>query len=158
MRHVLRTHAVGLVVVVCAVIAGCQHMPWSTSEKSLYDRLGGGPAVKAVVSDFVDRAAGDPKVNFTRQGHPNHWDATPENVAKLKEHLTQFVAQATGGPKEYMGKDMPTVHKDMQITNEEFDAIAADLKATLDKFNVPAKEQGELMAIVGSTHDQIVGK
>ena len=49
-------------------------------EKSLYDRLGGEPAIKAVVDEFVARGASDPKVNFTREGHPNHWNATPENT------------------------------------------------------------------------------
>jgi truncated hemoglobin YjbI len=46
----------------------------------------------------------------------------------------------------------------MQITDAEFSAIAADLKASLDKLNVPAKEQGELMAIVGGTKKDIVTK
>src|SRR6187200_384729 len=38
--------------------------------KSLYDRLGGEPAIRAVVDDFVPRAANDAKVNFTRKGVP----------------------------------------------------------------------------------------
>ena len=129
----------------------------STSDKSLYERLGGQPAISKVVSDFVDRAAGDPAVNFTREGHPNHWQATPENVAKLKEHLTQFVVQATGGPQDYHGKDMQSLHTGMQITDAEFTAIANDLKATLVQDQVPAKEQDDLMKVVASTHDQIVG-
>ena len=94
-----RTFAAGalsLAVLGAGVVVGtgCKHSDSSTSSdstKSLYDRLGGDKAITAVVSDFVDRAAGDPAVNFTRKGHPNQWDATPENVAKLKKHLTQFV-------------------------------------------------------------------
>jgi len=42
---------------------------------------------------------------------------------------------------------MKSAHAGMQITHEEFMALAADLSASLDKFNVPAKEKGELMAI-----------
>src|SRR5687768_1154592 len=52
--------------------------------KTLYERLGGEPAVTAVVEDFVGRAAADPKVNFTRKGTPYEWQATDANVAKLK--------------------------------------------------------------------------
>ena len=37
---------------------------------SLYERLGGEPAITAVVDDFVNRAAGDPAVNFVRKGKP----------------------------------------------------------------------------------------
>lgn len=137
---------------------GCKSWGSGGGAKTLYERLGGEPAISAVVNDFVNRAANDPRVNFTREGQPNHWNATPENVAKVKEHLTQFIVEATGGPKEYHGADMATVHKGMNITDNEFNAAAEDLKASLDKFHVPDKEQTELMNIVGSTRDQIVGK
>ena len=127
-----------------------------TSTRSLYDRLGGEPAVTAVVDDFVNRAAADPKVNFTRKGTDKEWAATPENVAKLKMHLTQFVAMAAGGPQKYAGKPMKPLHAGMKITEAEFNAIAADLVASLDKFKVPQKEKDELMAVVGSTKGDIV--
>jgi hemoglobin len=129
-----------------------------SAEKSLYERLGGEAAIKAVVDDFVARAAGNPKVNFTRKGTPAAWDATPENVAKLKKHLVELIGMVTGGPQKYEGRNMKEAHKGMQITAEEFDALAADLKATLDKFKVPAKEQEELFKIIGSTKDDIVEK
>jgi hemoglobin len=44
----------------------------------------------------------------------------------------------------------------MKITNAEFDAAVGDLKATLDKFQVPTDEQKELLAIVESTRPQVV--
>jgi hemoglobin len=130
----------------------------SMPTKSLYERLGGDAAITAVVSDFVDKAAGDPAVNFTRQNVPGYipWDPTPDNVATLKKHLTQFVEMAAGGPQTYEGRPNKEVHAGMQITDAEFKAIAADLKATLDKYNVPAEEEGELMAAVGGTYNDIV--
>lgn len=127
-------------------------------EKSLYERLGGEPALTAVVDDFVARTASNPKVNFTRKGTPQEWPATPENVAKLKRRLVTFIAEATGGPKKYDGKDMKSAHAGMQISNAEFDALAGDLAASLDKFKVPAKEKGELMAIAASTRGAMVEK
>lgn len=126
------------------------------AEKSLYDRLGGVDAITAVVDDFVGRAAANPEVNFTRAGTEQQWDATPENVAKLKKHLVDFVGMATGGPQKYTGMSMKEAHAGMKITGAEFAAIAADLSATLDKFNVPAKEQAELMSAVGGTRGDIV--
>lgn len=127
-------------------------------EKTLYERLGGEKAIEAVVDDFVGRAAANPKVNITRKGTPMEWKATPENVAAVKKHLVMLVGMLTGGPQKYQGRDMKTAHKGMMITDAEFDAIAGDLKATLDKFNVPAKEQDELLKIVGSTRGDIVEK
>jgi hemoglobin len=124
--------------------------------RSLYDRLGGEPAITAVIDDFVNRAAGDPKVNFTRKGTDKEWAATPDNVAKLKKHLTQFVCMATGGPQKYEGKAMKPVHAGMKITEAEFGAIANDLVASLDKFKVPQKEKDDLIAVVLTTKADIV--
>lgn len=144
-------------------VVGCKSDGMASSKaadmraKSLYERLGGRPAITAVVDDFVSRAASNPKVNFTRQGHANEWDPTPGHIEKLKGHLVTFVASATGGPEKYIGRDMAAAHQGMGITDAEFDALAADLQASLQKFNVPKKEQSELMAIVGTTRKSIVG-
>jgi hemoglobin len=127
-------------------------------EKSLYDRLGGEDAIKAVVDDFVARAAGDDKVNFTRKGTDAEWKATPENVDHLKKGLVKLIGMVTGGPQKYDGKSMKDAHKGMKITDAEFDALAADLKGTLDKFKVPQKEQDELFKIVETTRGDIVEK
>ncbi len=124
--------------------------------KTLFERLGGTAAISKVVDDFVAIAAPDPNVNFTRKGHPNEWDATPENVAKLKKGLVDFIGSATGGTVAYSGRDMVTAHKGMEITDAEFDALAADLKAALDKNKIPAAEQTELLTIVGTTRKAIV--
>jgi hemoglobin len=146
-------------------VAGCQVDKSSSSStntsmngESLYKRLGGEPAIRAVVDDFVAYAAPDPAVNFTRKGHPNEWQATDANVAKFKKHLVQFISKATGGPQTYEGRDMVTAHTGMGITNEEFNAIAGDLKKALDKNNVPSNLQDELIAVVETTRAQIVNK
>jgi hemoglobin len=65
---------------------------------------------------------------------------------------------ATGGPQKYEGRSMKAAHRGMRITDEEFDALAGDLKATLDKFKVPAREQQELLAIIAATRPDIVEK
>jgi hemoglobin len=111
-----------------------------------------------VVDELVTRAAADPKVNFTRKGADKEWKATPENIAKLKAGLVQMIGAATGGPQRYTGKSMKEAHKGMKITAAELDAMAADLKASLDKLKVPAAEQAELLKIVAGTKNDIVGQ
>ena len=138
---------------------GGEAKPMASGQKSLYDRLGGKGAVTAVVNDFVGKAAGDPKVNFTRKGVPGaEWQATDENVKHLKMQLVDFLSMAFGGPNNYKGKTMKASHANMQITSAEFDAIAADLAWALDKNGVPAKEKGEVMTIAASTKKDIVTK
>jgi truncated hemoglobin YjbI len=156
-RVVYPSYPPGTIVLPPRIVAPMP-MPAPVVEKSLFERLGGAKAVEAVVDDFVARTAGNPKVNFARQGTPLEWKPTPENVARLKKHLVQLVTMVTGGPTKYEGRSMKAAHTGMGITDAEFDALAADLKATLDKFKVAAKEQAELLKIVGSTRGDIVEK
>jgi hemoglobin len=141
----------------------------ATTKLALYDRLGGQAGISNLVADFTQRALDDPRVNWTRQGvarggfslhkgKSEMWDPTPENVEKVKKHLVEFLALATGGPAEYTGKQLEGAHADMHISNPEFDAAIGDLKASLDRLKIPNKEQKELLAIVESTRPQIVTK
>jgi hemoglobin len=139
----------------------------SDTKKSLYDRLGGETGIAAIVDDFVNRALADPRVNWERQGveygglmgfreKSAEWQPTAENVTRMKKHISQFLAIATGGPAHYEGRDMKDVHSGMRITNTQFDAAIGDMKATLDNLRVPTEEQKELLSILESTREQVV--
>jgi len=161
MRHLLGSIVLltSLLVVGCGSIPGVGSPDNASAQKnmSLYDRLGGQPAVTKVVEDFVSIAAVDPKVNFRRKEVPGaEWDASPENVAHLKQGLVDFLTTETGGPNAYKGKSMKDVHKNMQITEAQFDASVVDLKQALDKNLVPARLQKELLDIVDKTKGDIV--
>ena len=130
--------------------------PLASAQGSLYDRLGGEPAIASVIDSLVAYAAADTALNFTRMGTANEWEATPENVELLKTRLVQFVGQATGGPQVYAGRDMATAHAGMAITDEEFDVLGGHLAHALDVHDVPAAEKDELMAIVETTRGAIV--
>jgi len=135
---------------------------------TLFDRLGGEKGITAIIEDFTPRAIEDPRVNWERKGlkragffhreTSQEWNATQDNMARLKKHLIQFLELATGGPAHYDGKEMKAAHSGMHITNAEFDAAMGDLKASLDKLQIPNKEQKELLAIVESTRPQIVAE
>jgi hemoglobin len=84
------------------------------------------------------------------------WDANPQNVEQLKKHIVQFLCLSTGGPAHYDGKEMKEAHTNLHIANPEFDAAIGDLKAAMDKLQVPNKEQKELLSIVESTRPLIV--
>ena len=138
----------------------------SQAKQSLFDRLGGEDGVAKLVDDFTERALADPRVNWERKDvakaklfHRNEkemWTPTAQHVTTLKQHLVEFIALATGGPAKYEGKEMKGAHAGMHISNPEFDAAVGDLKSSLDKLQVPNKEQKELLAIIESTRPQIV--
>ena len=116
-------------------------------QRSLFDRLGGSPAVVAVIDAFVGRCAGDSRINpkFART-----------DVPRLKSMLVDQVSEATGGPVQYTGRSMPDTHRGMQVTAGEFDALVEDLVATLEQFGVPDAEQSELLGILGPLRSDIV--
>lgn len=138
----------------------------ATSKKSLYERLGGEKGLTALVNDFMPRVMEDPRVNWDRvgvnrgglfhRGSPVAWNPTPQAVAALKQHMVQFLALATGGPAQYHGGEIKSVHADMKISNPEFDAVIGDVKSSLDKLQIPNEEQKELLAIIESTRPEIV--
>jgi hemoglobin len=53
---------------------------------------------------------------------------------------------------------MKTSHGGLGITNAEWDAAAKHLVASLDKFKVPEKEKGEILAFVTGLKKDIVEK
>ena len=128
-------------------LSGCAGMATAPAGKSLYDRLGGKPAITAVVDQFVANVAADSRINGR---------FATADIPKLKGHLVDQVCMATGGPCTYKGRDMKTTHAGMKITNGDFGALVEDLVAALDKFKVPAQEKGELLGILGPMKKDIV--
>ena len=119
----------------------------STMQKSLYDRLGGKPAITAVVDQFVANVAADNRIN-------QRFAST--DIPRFKGLLVDQVCQATGGPCVYKGRDMKTAHKGMGITNADFTALVGDLTAALNQLKVPQKEQQELISLLAPMKGDIV--
>ncbi|MEX2151098.1 MAG: group 1 truncated hemoglobin [Steroidobacteraceae bacterium] len=117
--------------------------------QSLYDRLGGEAAIRAVVDEFVANVGADARIN--------HYFASAD-LERLKTHLVNQIGQASGGPQQYTGRDMKTAHAGMGIDAAAFDALVEDLVKALDKFAVPEQEKGELLAILGPMKADIVEK
>jgi hemoglobin len=121
--------------------------------KSLYDRLGGVYPISVVVDTFVDLLL----VNDVLNANPAikaARDRVP--AAGLKYRVTELVCQQTGGPCKYTGRGMKESHVHLNISEKEWQAMLADFRRTLNNYGVPAKEQGELVAIVESTKKDIV--
>ena len=119
------------------------------ASRPLYDRLGGQPAIQAVVDDFIGNVAADSRINGRFAGM---------NMARLKRLLVEQICEATGGPCTYTGRSMKAAHAGMRITDAEFGALVEDLVKSLDKFKVPAREKQELLAALGGMKGDIVGQ
>jgi hemoglobin len=114
---------------------------------SLYERLGGKPALTAVIDQFVANVANDTRIN-------GRFATT--DIARLKHNLVDQVCMGTGGPCTYTGRDMKTTHAGMGVTTADFNALVQDLVAALDAFKVPEREKQELLGILGPMKEDIV--
>ncbi|HEX8750396.1 MAG TPA: group 1 truncated hemoglobin [Nitrospira sp.] len=128
-------------------LAGCSGTEPMPVQQSLYDRLGGKPAIVAVIDQFVANVAGDSRIN-------GRFATT--DIPRLKWNLVDQVCMASGGPCEYKGRDMKTTHAGMNISTADFDALVEDLIKALDTFKVPAREKSELLGLLGPMKKDIV--
>jgi hemoglobin len=118
-----------------------------TTQRTLYDRLGGRDAIAMVVDSFVGRVAADSRINkkFARS-----------DVPRVKSMLVAQICNATGGPCTYTGRSMKEAHRNMGVTDGEFDALVEDLVATLNQFNVAKADQDALLTTLGAMRADIV--
>lgn len=149
LRKVSGWMVIGAVVLLagCAETGPAGGMMEKGMAPSLYERLGKKEAITAVVDDFVARVAADSRINGKFAN---------ANIPRLKQMLVDQVCEASGGPCKYTGRDMKSAHAGMAITGAQFDALVGDLVATLNKFKVPAREQGELLSVLGPMKKDIV--
>lgn len=124
-------------------------------ESSLYERLGGAFAVAAVIDHFSDAVVQNPIVGqgsqnpALREWHTNNLGRLPG----LKFMRTLWVCNISGGPFEYAATrpgstalGLEEAHRELQISPEEFDEVAAELGRTLDFVKVPQREKEEVLA------------
>ncbi len=123
--------------------------------KTLWDRLGGEKGVTDIVNDFIDLAIEDKEVNFFRDGK---YKKSPEELAKMKRHFVCLTSVITGGPRElvYQGRRLEPGHREMQITNEEFNACLVHIRRSLHRHQVEPKDMDALLKIVETTRKDIV--
>ncbi len=119
----------------------------TNNKTSIYDRIGGNDALIAAVEIFYDKILADPKIRHFFTG-------TDMTAQRHKQKI--FLAYALGGPVQYTGQDIRNTHSQLKLTDEHFAAVAGHLQATLEQLNVPADLIGEVMTIVGSTHDDVL--
>jgi len=122
------------------------------AEKSLYERLGGYEAICAATDDVLGRLMNDPQLKDYWKGASN------DNKRRARQLLVDFMVESAGGPAFYIGRDMKTSHVGMQISGSDWDVFMRHATATLDHFDVPAKEKEEVLAFFSSLKGDIVDK
>lgn len=120
----------------------------TTSDSSLFARLGGAEAIEAVTAEFYRRVLADPLL-------APHFDGV--DMARQAGMLTAFLALATGGTEQYRGRDLRAAHADLKIGDDEFDAVVTHLGAALTDAGVSDSLIAEVVVVAASVRKDVLG-
>ncbi len=134
-------------------------------ESTLYGRLGGAFAIAAVIDHFSDALVNNPIVGqqsknpALREWHTNNLGRLPG----LKFMRTLWVCNVSGGEFQYTATKpgstalgLEEAHRQLHISSEEFDEVAAELGRTLDSVGVPAQEKKEVLAAFAAHKSEVI--
>jgi hemoglobin len=114
---------------------------------TLYQELGGEPAVEAVVDEFYDSVLADESLA------PFFEDVS---MARLRAHQVAFISAATGGPDEYDGADMRAAHAHLDLEDRHFDAVAGHLADALRECGAGPEQVETVLAEVEPLREPVV--
>lgn len=72
--------------------------------------------------------------------------------------VTAWSIEVTGGPKCYIGRDMFGAHKELKLTEYEFDVTAHEIRNTRYQLGAPKTEIDEFMGIIESYRGKVLGR
>ncbi len=116
-------------------------------EKPLYERLGGRPAIEAVVTDIIALHFSEPLTKPLTRG---------VDQQKLVRLVVEFLCKGAGGSEEYTGRDMVSAHAHLNMTDVHFMAAGDQIMRVLKKYNVPEPETQEVMCLIIAHHDDVI--
>lgn len=114
---------------------------------NLYDKYGGFSTVSKLVQTFYGKVAESEELAPYFAG---------VDVQKLMDHQTKFFSSILGGPVEYTGGELKSVHAAMAITEEAFSEVADLLEETLEDMDVEEDDIETIMEIIGGVKSDIL--
>ena len=114
---------------------------------TLYDRLGGEPAVAALLEGLYKRALADPL--FTSF-------FANLDMERLKAHQFAFISQALGGPHQHPGPSLQDAHSRLRIEQRHFDAFVEHLRGALQELDAADDVMAEILPRVAALGPMIV--
>ena len=124
----------------------------ATEQTTLYEQLGGEPAVDAAVEVFYRKVLSDDRISAFFEGID-----MDRQAAKQKAFLTM----AFGGPHSYTGADMRRGHAHLVargLNDSHFDAVVEHLGASLAELGVAPALIAQVAAIAESTRNDVLNR
>lgn len=134
--------------VLFAAVAACSSQSFRTRD-TLYDQLGGKPGVAALIDASLDRYANDPRVapSFA------HTDIT-----RFRRMFAMYVCQVADGPCHYTGASMAEVHRGMNLSETQFNAVVEDLTDAMTSLRIPVPVQNRLIKRLARVRADVIYK
>ncbi len=120
-----------------------------TEKKTIYEQLGGAPAIDVAVDKFYDKVLSDPVVK-------DFFINT--NMNFQRKHQKNFITFVTGGPNIYKGKNLREIHKKMGLEDVHFDHIKKHLGDTLLELGVQKELVDEVMELIESLRPEVLNR
>lgn len=114
---------------------------------TMYERVGGGPAIQETVERFYRRLLEDPDLVAY----------FPPDLTALKRHQAALLTQVLGGPSAYEGRDLAFAHAGLNISGEHFRKVVFYLVGTLWELGAPMDVVMAVGLTVSGLEEQIVG-
>ena len=116
-------------------------------EETLYERLGGRAAIRAVVDDFYDRLLADDDIAPFFEG---------ADVERLRRTQTEFLCEAAGGPETYDAAPVREAHIDVPFEPVHIQRAVEHLQASLAAHDVPEEDAEAVVAAVAAYEEDLL--
>ncbi len=114
---------------------------------TMYDRVGGAPALRVVVERFYGFIDEDPEVRRFFEG---------VDMPRQRRHLATLLGQVLGGPKEYNGRSLAEAHAGLGIEDRHYDLVGDYLTASLLVAHVPKDIVEAVQGVLEGSRAQVV--
>ena len=144
----LTRHLAGVVLTCAMALPTFAHAEMA-SGPTLYEQLGGKPAIIMIVHDMLANVVADNRIN--------HYFAKT-NIPHLQMELVSQICELTDGPCKYTGLNMQQAHRGMNLKTADFNALVEDLQKSMNSNNVPLGLQNQLLNILAPMEPDVVHK
>lgn len=120
--------------------------------ETLFDRLGGAPAIDAAVELFYTKVLADPELS------PFFAEIDMVRQRKMQK---DFLTMAFGGPNNYKGRDMRKAHMrplKAGMNDTHFDLVVQHLGASLNELGVNDELITEVATAAESLRDDVLNR
>ena len=135
------------VALACLTLALPGMSAHGAAPENLYERLGGTPGIEAIATTLIERVAADPRLGRSFEG---------TNRKRIEAHLAQQICQVAGGPCQYEGDPMRTVHAGQKITEAEFYGLVETLEDVLTARGVALADRNRLLRLLAPMKRDVV--